>query len=208
MKNILKVKFINENSHAEHIGIRLNDTIISYNGEKIFTSMDFSDAVLHARDAKKEEVEIIILRDKKEIPLTCSTEPLGIKLADEVEEEKENVDRDERILKMPFISSESFNGYRTIKTLGMARGSTVRAKHIGRDFMAEIKNLVGGELKGYTELLADGREEAIYRMKQDARTLGANALVSVRLTTSTITAGAAEVLAYGTAVIIKKENKA
>ena len=72
--------------------------------------------------------------------------------------------------------------------------------------MAEIKNIVGGELKGYTELLAEGREEAIYRMKQDAVRLGANAITCVRFTTSTVTMGAAEILAYGTAVTIEIKN--
>lgn len=114
-------------------------------------------------------------------------------------------ERNSQINNIPFITSELFVSNKTIKTLGTARGATVRAKHIGRDFMADIKNIVGGELKGYTELLAEGREEAIYRMREDATKMGANAIVSVRFSTSTLAAGAAEILAYGTAVVIEKE---
>ena len=88
----------------------------------------------------------------------------------------------------------------------MARGSTVRAKHIGQDLLAEMKSIVGGELKSYTELLAEGREESIIRMQSDAVKLGANAIVSVRFTSSTIGGGIAEILAYGTAVIIESDT--
>jgi uncharacterized protein YbjQ (UPF0145 family) len=82
----------------------------------------------------------------------------------------------------------------------MARGSTVRAKHIGRDITALLKNIVGGEIKGYTELLTEGREEALYRMNQDAQRLGADGVIGVRMTTSMISQGAVEIMAYGTAV--------
>ena len=84
--------------------------------------------------------------------------------------------------------------------LGIARGSTVRAKNIGKDIFAVFKNIVGGEIQEYTKLQADSREEAIKRMVDDAERLGADAIVSVRLTTSMVTQGAAEILAYGTAV--------
>ena len=116
-----------------------------------------------------------------------------------------NEEQNNSVKDMLIISAENFATEKIVKTLGTARGSTVRAKHLGRDFMADIKNIVGGELKGYTELLAEGREEAIYRMKVDAVRMGANAIVCVRFATSTIGAGAAEVFAYGTAVIIKEE---
>lgn len=107
------------------------------------------------------------------------------------------------IKNIPVITSENITASRTIKVLGTARGSTVRAKHIGRDFMAEIKNIVGGELKGYTELLAEGREEAIFRMQIDAYNMGANCIICTRIATSTLTGGAAEILAYGTAITIE-----
>jgi uncharacterized protein YbjQ (UPF0145 family) len=90
---------------------------------------------------------------------------------------------------------------RTIREFyGIVTGSTVRAKHIGRDIMAGLKNIVGGELKGYTELLQEARQEAIDRMIQQAQSVGANAIVNVRFSTSNITQGAAELFAYGTAV--------
>ena len=84
--------------------------------------------------------------------------------------------------------------------LGIARGSTVRARNIGRDIFAGLKNLVGGEIEEYTKLQADAREQAIQRMVQDAQKLGADAVVNVRLTTAMVMQGAAEILAYGTAV--------
>lgn len=90
---------------------------------------------------------------------------------------------------------------RTIREFyGVVTGSTVRAKHIGRDFMASLKNLVGGELKGYTELLQEARQEALERMSEQARSIGANAVVNVRFSTSSVAQGAAELFAYGTAV--------
>jgi uncharacterized protein YbjQ (UPF0145 family) len=90
---------------------------------------------------------------------------------------------------------------RTIREFyGVVTGSTVRAKHIGRDFMASLKNLVGGELKGYTELLHEARQEALDRMTEQARSIGANAVVNVRFSTSSVAQGAAELFAYGTAV--------
>jgi uncharacterized protein YbjQ (UPF0145 family) len=87
--------------------------------------------------------------------------------------------------------------------LGIARGSTVRARNIGRDFFAGIKNIVGGEIEEYTKLQAQAREQALQRMIQDAEKLGANAVVNLRLTTSMVMQGASEILAYGTAVTLK-----
>jgi len=89
------------------------------------------------------------------------------------------------------------------KHLGLVQGSTVRAKHAGRDIMAGIKNIFGGELKGYTELLQESREEAIERMKEQAQTTGANAILNIRFSTSSITQGASEIYTYGTAVILE-----
>jgi uncharacterized protein YbjQ (UPF0145 family) len=95
---------------------------------------------------------------------------------------------------------ESVPGRTILEHYGLVTGSTVRAKHLGRDLMAGLKNLIGGELKGYTELLGEARQEAVSRMTQQARALGANAVVNVRFSTSSISAGAAELYAYGTAV--------
>lgn len=90
-----------------------------------------------------------------------------------------------------------------VRHLGLVQGSTVRAKHAGRDFMAGLKNLVGGELKGYTELLNESRDEAMERMMEQARQMGANAVLNVRFSTSSVAAGAAEIFAYGTAVVLE-----
>jgi len=90
-----------------------------------------------------------------------------------------------------------------IEHYGIVSGSTVRAKHMGRDMMAGLKNIFGGELKGYTELLAESREEAIDRMIEQAKSIGANAIVNVRFSTSSIAAGAAELYVYGTAVKVR-----
>lgn len=92
---------------------------------------------------------------------------------------------------------------KVVKHLGLVQGSTVRAKHAGRDLMAGLKNIVGGELKGYTELLNESRQEALNRMVQQAESVGANAVINVRFSTSSIAAGAAELMAYGTAVVLE-----
>jgi uncharacterized protein YbjQ (UPF0145 family) len=94
-------------------------------------------------------------------------------------------------------------GRRISKHLGLVQGSSVRAKHIGRDLMAGLKNIVGGELKGYTELLQESRQEAMDRMQEQAKAVGANAVLNIRFSTSSIAAGAAELFAYGTAVVLE-----
>lgn len=93
-------------------------------------------------------------------------------------------------------------GHRIVKHLGLVQGSTVRSKHLGKDIMAGLKNIVGGELKGYTELLQEARQEATERMIKQAQAIGANAVLNIRFSTSSITQGAAEMLAYGTAVVL------
>ena len=90
-----------------------------------------------------------------------------------------------------------------VRHLGMVQGSTVRAKHVGRDIMAGFKNVFGGELKGYTELLSESRQESMDRLIQQAEVLGANAVLNVRFSTSSIAAGASEIFVYGTAVILE-----
>jgi uncharacterized protein YbjQ (UPF0145 family) len=98
-------------------------------------------------------------------------------------------------------------GHTVVKHLGLVQGSTVRAKHIGRDLLAGLKNIVGGELKAYTELLEDARREAIERMSQQAEAMGANAILNVRFSTSSVAQGAAELFVYGTAVVIKTSSR-
>lgn len=99
---------------------------------------------------------------------------------------------------------ENLPGLTIVQHLGIASGSTVRAKHFGRDFMAGLKNIVGGELKGYTELLNESRQQAVERLKQQAEGMGADAVLNIRFGTSSIAAGAAEVFAYGTAVKVSR----
>ncbi|EAR11387.1 YbjQ family protein [Reinekea blandensis] len=90
-----------------------------------------------------------------------------------------------------------------IKQLGLVQGSTVRSKHVGRDIMAGLKNVFGGELKGYTELLEDSRAEALRRMQAQAEAIGANAVINVRFSTSSVAQGASEIFVYGTAVLVE-----
>jgi uncharacterized protein YbjQ (UPF0145 family) len=97
-------------------------------------------------------------------------------------------------------NTETVPGKTITEFFGVVTGSTVRAKHIGRDFMAGLKNLIGGELKGYTELLGEARQQALDRMVQEAQSVGANAVVNIRFSTSSVAQGAAELFAYGTAV--------
>ena len=106
---------------------------------------------------------------------------------------------------MLISNTETIIGREIIKNLGVVRGNTVRARNVGRDIFASFKNLVGGEISEYTKLLADSREQALLRMEEDASNLGADAIVNVRFTTSAITQGASEILAYGTAVKLKQE---
>ena len=104
---------------------------------------------------------------------------------------------------MILTNIETVPGKRLVEHFGLVQGSTIRAKNIGHDFMAGMKNLVGGELKGYTELLRESRDQALQRMIDQAQELGANAVVNVRFSTSSVAAGAAEILCYGTAVWIE-----
>jgi uncharacterized protein YbjQ (UPF0145 family) len=104
---------------------------------------------------------------------------------------------------MIIATSETITGKRIVDTFGLVRGNTIRARHIGRDIMAGLKNIVGGEIHEYTKLMGEAREQALDRMQVEAQLLGANAVVSVRFTTSVIMGGAAELLAYGTAVRVE-----
>jgi len=100
-------------------------------------------------------------------------------------------------------NTEEIPGQKIVEFYGVVTGSTVRAKHIGRDLAAGLKNILGGELKGYTELLQEARQEALHRMMEQARSVGANAVINVRFATSSIAQGAAELFAYGTAVKVE-----
>lgn len=104
---------------------------------------------------------------------------------------------------MLVINTEFVPGMQIVEVKGLVQGNTVRTKHVGRDIAAGFKNMFGGELKGYTELLVESRRESVERMIAQAQQLGANAVVNVRFATSSITAGAAELYVYGTAVVIQ-----
>ncbi len=104
---------------------------------------------------------------------------------------------------MVLTNIESVPGTTIVEHFGLVSGSTIRAKHVGKDFMASLKNIVGGELKGYTQLLQESRDEAVARMKAQAEQLGANAIINIRFSTSSVTQGAAELYAYGTAVRVE-----
>jgi uncharacterized protein YbjQ (UPF0145 family) len=103
------------------------------------------------------------------------------------------------------VNTETIPGYRIVETKGIVQGNTVRAKHMGRDIAAGLKTIVGGALKGSPELLTESRRESLERMMAQAEQLGANAVVNVRFSTSAVTAGAAELYTYGTAVVVEPE---
>lgn len=104
---------------------------------------------------------------------------------------------------MIVVTTDRIEGKQVVKTLGLVRGSTIRARHIGRDVMAQLRNIVGGEITDYTKMLAESREQALQRMVEQAEGMGANAIISTRFVTSMVMSGAAELLAYGTAVEIE-----
>lgn len=104
---------------------------------------------------------------------------------------------------MIVVTTDAISGKKIVKTFGLARGNTIRARHIGHDIMAGFRNVVGGEITDYTKMLAESREQALDRMVEEAEKLGANAIVGMKFVTSVVMGGAAELLAYGTAVIVE-----
>lgn len=104
---------------------------------------------------------------------------------------------------MIVTTTQEVPGYRVVEVHGLVRGSTIRARHLGRDLLAVLRNLVGGEILEYTKMLGEAREQAVDRMLEEAASMGANAVVGVRFQTSMVMAGASEMLCYGTAVFIE-----
>ena len=104
---------------------------------------------------------------------------------------------------MIMVNTDFVPGKTVKKNLGLVKGSTIRARHLGRDILAFLRNIVGGEIRDYTKMMAESREQAIDRMVEEAESLGANAIINVRFTTSMIMQSASEILAYGTAVIVE-----
>lgn len=104
---------------------------------------------------------------------------------------------------MILVTTESVQGKTIVKSLGIVKGNTIRARHIGRDIKAGLRSIVGGEIRDYTKMMAESREQALDRMIAEAKSLGADAVVNVRFATSMIMQGAAEIIAYGTAVTLE-----
>lgn len=104
---------------------------------------------------------------------------------------------------MIIVTSDHIEGKKIVKTLGMVKGSTIRARHVGRDIVAGLRSIVGGEISEYTKLMAEAREEAIHRMVEQAEKMGANAILDTRFVTSMVMSGASELLVYGTAVVVE-----
>jgi len=107
---------------------------------------------------------------------------------------------------MYLSTTETIKGKRIVKHIGLVRGNTIRARHVGRDIMASIRNLIGGEIKDYTKMMAESREQALDRMVEEANGLGANGIVGLKFATSMMMAGASEFLVYGTAVVVQDEQ--
>ena len=107
---------------------------------------------------------------------------------------------------MIVCTTESVTNHRITKTVGMATGSTIRARHIGKDILAMFKNLVGGEIEEYSKMLGEAREQALDRMRSHAKQLGGNAVIGARFSSSYVMGGASEILAYGTAVVVEPEG--
>ena len=104
---------------------------------------------------------------------------------------------------MLLSTTDNIEGRKIVKHIGLVKGNTIRARHIGRDIMAIIRHIVGGEISDYTKMMAESREQALDRMIEDAQNLGANAIVHISFTTSMLMGGASEILAYGTAVVVE-----
>ena len=107
---------------------------------------------------------------------------------------------------MIVVTTHEITGKRIVRTLGLVRGNTIRARHLGKDILAIFRNIAGGEIHEYTKMLAEAREQAIDRLIEDAEAVGANAVVSMRFQTSMIQSGAAEMLCYGTAVVVEVDD--
>ncbi len=107
---------------------------------------------------------------------------------------------------MIVVTTAEISGTRVVRTLGLVRGNTIRARHLGKDIMAIFRNMAGGEIHEYTKMLAEAREQAIDRLVEDAEGLGANAVIGLRFQTSMIQSGAAEMLCYGTGVVVEADD--
>jgi uncharacterized protein YbjQ (UPF0145 family) len=194
---------------ARSSGIMQDDILISLDNNDIASDSDFS----RTRESGEKPQLAVIFRGGTLLEVLLPTGKLGITLARfslDAEPEYQSFLKDKRIAaasaikSIIVVTSDHIPTMKVVSTLGLARGSTVRAKHMGRDIGASLKNIVGGEIVGYTEMMAEAREEALYRMKEDAVRLGANGVTAFRFASATIDVGSAEVTAYGTAVTVEK----
>ena len=108
---------------------------------------------------------------------------------------------------MIVVTTDHIHGKRVVKTVGLVRGNTIRARHVGKDIMATLRNMVGGEIAEYTKMMAESREQALDRVVEEAKELRANAIIEVRFMTAEVMQGAAELLAYGTAVVVEDTDE-
>lgn len=200
----MKVTSVEENGRAAESGILTGDLVFSLEGHDIESNDTF--AKIRSNAAKPQVAKVF--RDTEFLEIHFPEGKLGFRMETIIESSEESYKAymeqlNNLIRAIPFVTSETVGDGRVIKVIGTARGSTVRAKHVGRDIAAGLKNFVGGELKGYTELMAEGREEAIWRMKKDAKEMGANMIIASRFSSAMIDVGACEITAYGTAVIVE-----
>ena len=114
-----------------------------------------------------------------------------------------SADLEHRPVTLPVFTTDSVPGYRIVRSLGLVRGNTIRTRHAGHDIMASLRNLVGGEIVEYTKMIAESREQALDRMLAEAHARGANAVITTRFSTTTVSVRAAEILVYGTAVVLE-----
>lgn len=119
---------------------------------------------------------------------------------------KQSADLEHRPDDLPTVTTDALPGYRIVRVVGLVRGNTIRARHVGHDIMAALKTLVGGEIGEYTKLMAEAREQSLDRMRAEAVARGANAILAVRFTTSMVMAGSSEILVYGTAVVVEPDG--
>lgn len=213
---MLEVQNIVEKGTAKRVGIELGDVIVSINTRPITSNILLSSYMEEFKDMDKiiriyrpstcMPIEFSFLDEK--LGITTAEANLSIELREKINQLPSDLSKrrkgyPELSLAIPFVTTELFPGHEIEKSLGMVRGGTVRSKNFISDFFASAKDIVGGEVKGYTKLMADAREESILRMLEDADKLEADAIVGVKLASSTIGLEMSEMLAYGTAVKLK-----
>lgn len=209
---VFKVTRVASGGRGDESGLKDGDQFLTINDEII----ESPSAFFSAREAAgiepvelkvlrgSEVLELIIPEGKLDIDFDPTTEGVEKALSWIISRVKEKEEHalflEKKVPSIKVFTADAPHDLRIKASLGIARGGTVRARHVGRDILADMKNIIGGEVKSYTKLLADGREEALVRMKADAARLGADAVIAVRFSTAAIQDGVVEVMAYGTAI--------